>query len=191
MAPGGVATPGVQAQGAGPAAGGGRGPGPRPRGLPGAPGLRLPAHPVGGAQGGQLPQGPFQGSEKQGVDLPRLLEADLRLGGVHVDVHQLRGQAQGHHPSRVAAPGQQAPIDLFEDRAQEFILHHPAVHQQDLEAVGGQGIIRVGDEAGHGQGTLGEGNREHAGGQLGPVQGRHPFFQGLGGRGGQKGPGVF
>ncbi len=152
-------------------------------------GLRLPGHPVPGALPVQRPQALAQGRQEARVDLARLVKANFGFGGMDVDVHGLGGHAQVHHRPGVPAPGQKPGIDLAQDRPQDTVGHHPAVHQEDLEAGAGQGEIRLGGETRHLPGPLGKSQGEHVGREFRGEDRRHPFQQTRGGRGRKQGPG--
>ena len=104
-----------------------------------------------------------------------------------IHVHLLRGDGQVHHHHGVAAPGEEPLIGGLDGGAQDAVLDHPAVHQEHLEARAGDTIIRDGDHPGGGPGRPFQGKGQEVLGRVGPVNGRHPLHQGLGGGGGEQG----
>ena len=137
----------------------------------------------------QGPQALAQGRQEKRVDLAGFVKANFGFGGMDVDVHGLGRQAQVYHRRGVPAPGQEPGIDLAQNRPQDTVDHHPAVHQEDLEAGAGQGEIRRTHETRHLPGPLGKRQGEHMGREFRAPDRGHPFHQRRGSRGRQHGPG--
>ena len=83
-------------------------------------------------------------------DLPLPGELHLRLGRMHVGIHQFGGHGQGQDAAGEASLHDLVPIPLFQSGAQERGLDQASVDEEDLHGPGSPALERARHQTGHG-----------------------------------------
>lgn len=75
-----------------------------------------------------------QAANDERPDSAGLAKANLRLGRMNVDVHEVRVERDEQREQRVAAARYEIAVGTFDRADQQLVADRPAVHEQELQA---------------------------------------------------------